>query len=131
MGDHRGSLRLALDRPSPQPDAVPQTIPTPAGELQARRALAPAGDGRRGIWTRVWLALVEVGRHCHRVGAVIDLIEAEERALIVRMLGRGGDPLEAEAVAAMVRELRHAICAPETPMSVRMAHAVLARQWTG
>ena len=76
----------------------------------------------------MWLALVEVGRHSEGVGAVIDQIEAEERALIRRLLGQGGDPLAVDAITATVRGLRHAICAPESPLSVRTAHAVLARQ---
>jgi AcrR family transcriptional regulator len=86
------------------------------------------GTDEEVIWTRVWLALVEVGRHCEDVGLVIDQIETEERELIDQLLGRGGDPLSVEAITATVRGLRHAICAPETPMSVRTAHAVLARQ---
>jgi AcrR family transcriptional regulator len=89
------------------------------------------GTDEEVIWTRVWLAFVEVGRYRHRVGAVIDRVEAEERVLIARLLGRGSDPLAADAIAALVRGLRHAICAPETPIPVRRAHAVLARQWSG
>ena len=73
-------------------------------------------------------ALVEVGRHTQRVGSVIDMIEAEERALVARLLGQENDPLTIEMVTALVRGLRHAICAPESPMPVRTAHAVRARQ---
>ena len=80
------------------------------------------------VWTRVWLALVEVGRHRETVGWVIDQIEAEERALIRHLLGREVDPLAVDAITATVRGLRHAICAPESPLPVRTAHAVLARQ---
>jgi len=79
------------------------------------------------VWTRVWLALVEVGRHREGVGVVIDEVEADERALIRRLLGPGPDPLAVDAITAMVRGLRHAICAAESPMPVRTAHDVLAR----
>ena len=102
----------------------------PASCAHEVHGLLPGTD-EEVIWTRVWLALVEIGRHSHRVGAVIDGIEAEERGHIERLIGRGGDPLEADAIAALVRGLRHAICAPENSMPVRRAHAVLARQWSG
>ena len=111
---------------------------TDRGRFHRRSPLRPAGcaDDVHGflpgtddevVWTRVWLALVEVGRHSEGVGEVIDQIEAEERALIRQMLGRGADPLAVDMITATVRGLRHAICAPESPLSVRTAHAVLAR----
>jgi len=83
--------------------------------------LLPATD-EEVIWTRVWLALVEVGRHRHRVGVVIDRVETEECAVIARLLGREPDLMDVDATAAMVRGLRHAICAPELPIPVRRAH---------
>jgi len=99
----------------------------PASCTHAVHGLLPGTD-EEVVWTRVWLALVEVGRHTQRVGAVIDMIEAEERALVACLLGPGSDPLTIEMVTALVRGLRHAICAPESPMPIRTAHAVLARQ---
>jgi AcrR family transcriptional regulator len=89
------------------------------------------GTDEEVIWTRVWLALVEVGRHRPRVGAVIDGIESGERAVITRLFRPEADPMDVDATAAMVRGLRHAICAPETPIPVRRAHLVLARHLTG
>ena len=77
------------------------------------------------VWTRVWLALVEVGRHRDSVGAFIDHIEAEEREVARRLL-ESDDPREVDGVLALVRGLRHAICAPTRPMSVRRAHELLA-----
>lgn len=80
------------------------------------------------VWTRVWLALVEVGRHIEGVGVTIDEVDARECTLIARMLGPGSDPVAVDSIIAVVRGLRHAICSSERPMPVRAAHVVLARQ---
>jgi hypothetical protein len=112
------------------------------GRFHRRSPLRPAscthdvhgllpGTDEEVIWTRVWLAMVEVGRHRPRVGVVIDRVETEERAVIGRLLGRDTDPIDVEATSAIVRGLQHAICAPEIPMPVRRAHVVLARHLAG
>ena len=91
--------------------------------------LLPVSDDEV-IWTRAWLGLVEVGRHRHGVGALMAMFEADERAWVGRQL-RAVDaacgPDSIDAVVALVRGLRHAICAPTHPMPVRRAHEVLAK----
>lgn len=78
------------------------------------------------VWTRVWLALVEVGRHRDSVGAVIGHIETDERHVARRLLLESD--IHEDALLALVRGLRHAICAPTRPLPVRRAHELLA-EW--
>ena len=79
------ALRRPLDRAHAGPSRFHRRSPLrPASCAHDVHGLLPGTD-EEVIWTRVWLALVEVGRHSHRVGAVIDQIEAEERVLIERL----------------------------------------------
>ena len=98
----------------------------PAWATHLLHGLLPGTDDEV-VWTRVWLALVEIGRHRTRVGVVIDGVEEDERAWTRWALEESAGPEHVDAVVALVRGLRHTICAPERPIPVRRAHAVLAR----
>lgn len=97
----------------------------PPGASARVHGLLPGTDDEV-VWTRVWLALVEVGRHRDSVGAVIGHIEADELHVARRLLGSDIHE-EPDGVLALVRGLRHAICAPTRPMPVRRAHELLAQ----
>ena len=91
-------------------------------------AMLPFTD-EEARWTRVWLALVEAGRSRPDLAPRIAPVEARERVVLARMLTRamGGppDPALVDTTLALVRGLRHAVCAPHEPMSLAHAHELL------
>lgn len=91
-------------------------------------AMLPFTD-EEARWTRVWLALVEAGRSRPDLAPRIAPVEARERVVLERMLtramGEPPDPALVDTTLALVRGLRHAVCAPHEPMSLAHAHELL------
>jgi hypothetical protein len=108
-------------RPDPARD------PLDPARLSSLLPLTPQELG----WTRVWLALVELGRTRPHLAHRIAWVEQRERELAARMLAqalsadsRAVGP-HVDSTVALVWGLRHAVCAPVEAMPLECAHELL------
>lgn len=75
-------------------------------------------------WTRVWLSLLEHGRHHELTGAVMGNWEKQERELVNRLtMCRSVHALNETLV--VVRGLRQLVAATHDPLALETAHAML------
>jgi AcrR family transcriptional regulator len=78
--------------------------------------------------TRAWLAMTQLARDDEVIGEVLAEWEAREVEVIVgfaEQLDLDLDPIDVDALVAVVRGLRHTVGATHRPMSLARAHAVL------
>jgi AcrR family transcriptional regulator len=78
------------------------------------------------VWTRVWLALQELGRAEPEVGRVVDDVRGLEGDLISHHVGLAEDDLA--TVLALVDGLRVAVCRGDGFMDAESARNVLRRE---
>ena len=89
---------------------------------QGAAALLPApGDGEALRLARCYLAVGELGRAGGDLGAIAGRYEEDERWILDQATGRILDADGLDTCLAVVRGLRHAVCAAENPMSVERA----------
>ena len=94
---------------------LPQLLPLDADDIAA---------------TRAWLAMTQLGRDNDAIGASLAPSEVREVEVIAGVANRSQldlDAMDLDVLVAVVRGLRHAVCASERPMSLARAHAVLNR----
>lgn len=80
--------------------------------------------------TRAWLAITQLARDSEAIGCRIvewETLEVEVVRDALEQLDLDLDPLNVDTLAAVIRGLRHAVCATEQPMSLSRAHEILAR----
>ena len=78
--------------------------------------------------TRAWLAMTQLGRDDEAIGEVLVEWEAREVEVVLDhadWLDLDLDPITVDVLVAVVRGLRHAVCATQRPMALARAHAVL------
>lgn len=83
--------------------------------------------------TRAWLAITQLARDSESIGARIVEWETNEVEVITDVLeglDLALDPINVDFLTAVIRGLRHAVCATEQPMSLARAHEILARSLT-
>ena len=77
-------------------------------------------------WTRVWLSLLELGRHQELVGSRLALFEAQEvEVLYGATMCRDVPTLTATLV--LVRGLRQMVASTHSPLDLELAHTFLRR----
>lgn len=80
--------------------------------------------------TRAWLAITQLARDSEATGARIVEWETNEVEVIIDVLeglDLDLDPVNVDFLTAVIRGLRHAVCATQQPMSLARAHEILAR----
>lgn len=87
-------------------------------------ALLP-NDDESVVATRVWLALVELGRVDDGVALRVADVRREERAIVTVLLGRAPDVDQVDATVALVEGLRAMTADPLRPLSPARAGAIL------
>jgi AcrR family transcriptional regulator len=90
---------------------------------QRPQALLPL-DAGEVPWVRVWLALLELGRQRPAVGDVLGVFEAKEVGMAHR-LAAGLSEDATLLLVALVRGLRHSVCAGGDPLPLASAHRLL------
>lgn len=75
-------------------------------------------------WTRVWLSMLELGRHQELVGGRVVLTEAHEREVLYRATNCRDVPT-LDSTLVLVRGLRHMVAATHEPLDLRTAHDML------
>jgi AcrR family transcriptional regulator len=87
-------------------------------------ALLPSSD-EEVVATRVWLALVELGRIEQGVAWRMAALRRADQAFVANLLGCRSDDLKVDEVIAVVDGLRAAIADPELPLRPRRAQTIL------
>ena len=77
-------------------------------------------------WTRVWLSMLELGRHHELVGKRMAQLEEQELTLLHRATGCRDVPTLV-ATMVVVRGLRQMVCATHQPMRLETAQVLLRR----
>jgi AcrR family transcriptional regulator len=83
--------------------------------------------------TRAWLAMTQLGRDDEAIGRVLAAWEESEAEVILdyaEQLDLDLATINVDALVAVVRGLRHAVCATERPMALARAHSVLSHVLT-
>lgn len=107
-------LRIDPGRSSPWPRRSHHLLPFDAEEIAA---------------TRAWLAMTQLARDDESIGRILAEWEAREVEVVTdyaEQLDLALDPINVDMLVAVVRGLRHAVCAIERPMALARAHATLA-----
>lgn len=77
-------------------------------------------------WTRVWLSMLELGRHHELVGKRMAQLEARELEVLYRATGCRDVPTLTTTMV-VVRGLRQMVTSTHDPMALPTAHDLLAR----
>lgn len=86
-------------------------------------------DAEEVEWTRVWLSILELGRHHELVGSRVAQWEAQELEALYRATGCRDVPT-LTATMVVVRGLRQLVAATHQPLPLAEAHAMLRRHVT-
>lgn len=80
-------------------------------------------------WTRVWLSMLELGRHHELVGKRMAQLEEQELTLLYRATDCRDTPTLV-ATMVVVRGLRQMVCATNEPLDLETAQVLLRRHVT-
>lgn len=80
-------------------------------------------------WTRVWLSMLELGRHHELVGKRMAQLEEQELTVLYRATDCRDVPTLV-ATMVVVRGLRQMVCATHEPLDLGTAHTLLRRHVT-